>query len=446
MYKALVMRGVHAMTRRRGMSISALAANALASNSLLRVARLCVGASTSSSVSACAPVSALAVATFTPRRCYTTDDPTTPSHSDSAELSQKDLIELNKEAANAFEKGEFLTAIEAWEKVAQSKQHTPNSPTLMSCLNNLACAYGEMGDNVRKLRLLERSRELVRNVYGTDHPQYGMVLYNMACAKEEMGLYNDMKALLEESLALHEKRFNPRHAKVGRVLLLLAAAQDHLGEHDAQVQTAERAYEIVKRHCGPDHVQTTIAMMTLGRAYGSVGQVERQLQLVQAAFNIQEKRLGPKNPQLAMTLMELAEAHQANKDYHTQRALLEEAVELQRRAFGQQHTHLIDTYIALGDACGLLEDTKMQAQYYLEALKIARQRFQGKHIAIGKAALNAARAYLLQGSVAKASKLVEEARVILERNVSPVHPLAKQLEEVTLQIKEKAKRDAAETL
>ncbi|KPA82446.1 putative mitochondrial hypothetical protein [Leptomonas pyrrhocoris] len=438
MYKQLGVRGLHALVLRCAeVPSSVKAADAAVHHCLHRHLRRL-------SSSCVSTTTALAFATLTPRRCFGTNDPTKPTDTDapsstaSADLSQKDLIELNKEASEAFEKGEFLVAIDAWEKVERSKQHTPNSPTLMSCLNNLACAYGEIGDSVRKLKLLERSRELVKEVYGTDHPQYGMVLYNMASAKEEMGLYNDMKALLEESLALHEKRFNPRHAKVGRVLLLLAAAQDHLGEHDAQVKTAERAHEIVQRHCGPDHVQTTLAMMTLGRAYGSVGQVERQLQLAQAAFNIQEKRLGPRNPQLAMTLMELAEAHKANKDYYNQRALLEEAVEVQRRSFGQQHTHLIDTYIALGDACGLLEDTKMQAQYYLEALKVARQRFQGKHIAVGKAALNAARAYLLQGNMEKASQLLREARAILERNVSPVHPLSKQLEEAASQLKKKA--------
>ncbi|KAI5686579.1 Tetratricopeptide repeat [Leishmania braziliensis] len=350
------------------------------------------------------------------------------------DLSEKELIELNKKAAEAFEKGDFLSAIEAWEKVVQSKQHIPNSPTLMSCLNNLACAYGEMGDNVRKMKLLERSRDLVQTVYGTDHPQYGMVLYNMACAKEEMGLYVDMKRLLVKSLALHEKRFNPRHAKVGRVLLLLASAHGHLGEHEAQLQAAERAYEIVKRHCGPDHVQTTMAMITLGRAYGAAGQVERQLQLVQAAHSIQEKRLGPMNPQLAMTLLEVADAHRVNGDFYNQKALLEQAMELQQRSFGQQHAHLIDTYIALGDACGQLENPELQAQYYLEALRIARQRFQGRHIAIGKAAVNAARAYRSQGDNAKAQALLDEARFIVERNVSPEHPLSKQLDKVTREL------------
>ncbi|KAK7198334.1 TPR repeat/Tetratricopeptide repeat [Novymonas esmeraldas] len=345
-------------------------------------------------------------------------------------LSEKDLIELNKEAANAFETGDYLAAIAAWEKVVQSKQHTPNSPTLMNSLNNLACAYGEMGDNVRKLKLLERSLDLVRAVYGADHPQYGMVLYNMACAKEEMGFYADMKQLLEESLALHEKRFNPRHAKVGRVLLLLAAAHGHLGEREAQLRVAERAHEIVKRHCGPDHVQTTVAMMNLGRAYGAAGNVERQLQLAQAAYSIQERQLGPMNPQLAMTLLEVAEAHRVNGDHYNQKALLEQAVELQQRSFGQQHTHLVDTYIALGDACGHLGNTKLQGQYYLEALKIARHRYQGRHIAIGRAAVHAALAYLLQGNKAKADALLQEARSVVQHNVSPEHPLAKKLEEV----------------
>ncbi|KAG5468807.1 hypothetical protein CUR178_01643 [Leishmania enriettii] len=349
-------------------------------------------------------------------------------------LSERELIDLSKEAAEAFEKREFLSAIEAWEKVAQSKQHTPNSPTLMSCLNNLACAYGEIGDHRRKLKLLERSRDLVQAVYGTDHQQYGMILYNMACAKEEMGLYADMKRLLDESLALHEKRFHARHVKVGRILLLLAAAYGHLGEHEAQLLTAKRAYKIVKHHFGPEHVQTTISMLTLGRAYGAAGQVERQLQLAQAAYSTQEKRLGPMNPQLAVTLLEVADAHKANGDFYNQKALLEQAVELQQRSFGQQHTHLIDTYIALGDACGQLENLKSQAQYYFEALKIARHRFQGKHILIGKAAVNAARAYLSQGDKAKAQALLDEARSIVELNVSPAHPLSKQLDKVTKEL------------
>lgn len=351
--------------------------------------------------------------------------------------TEVELIEMSKKAAGAFQEGDYATAIENWEAVANSENHADDSPTLMSCLNNLACAYGETGDNIRKAKLLELSRRLVEKVYGTDHPQYGMVLYNMACAKEEMGFYAEMRQLLEESLALHEKRFNPKHAKVARVLLLLATAYDHVGEHGKQLEAAQRAYEIVRRHCGTEHVQTTIALMTLARAYGSNDQPEKYLQTALTAFEIQERKLGPLNPQLTLTLLDLAAAYGANKDYYNQKEMLERAVAVQKRAFGKQHTYLIDTYIALGEANEKLEDTATMAHYYNEALKVAHSRYQGKHVGIGVAATKAAHGAVRLGQLKKARALVAEASDMLAANVSDNHPSAKDLQTVIAELEKK---------
>lgn len=360
------------------------------------------------------------------------------------EYTPVELIELNKKAAEAFQGGDFIAAIDHWEVVATAESHNESSPTLMSCLNNLACAYGEVGDHRRKLKLLERSLQMVAKVYGTEHPQYGMVLYNMACAKEEMGRYEEMRQLLEASLALHERYFKPKHAKVGRVLLLLASAYDHVGEHARQLQTAQRAYEIVRRHCGPEHVQTTIAMMTLARAYGSNGQPEQYLQMALAALDIQEKKLGPANPQVALTLLELAGAYAANGEYHSQKETLERAVSVQKRAFGKQHTYLIDTYIALGEACDKLGDTATMAHHYNEALKVARSRYQGKHIGIGVAATKAAVGALRTGQRSRARVLAEEAQGILSVSVSAAHPASKELAAVMAELEVEEARKKAE--
>ncbi|EAN87822.1 hypothetical protein, conserved [Trypanosoma cruzi] len=348
--------------------------------------------------------------------------------------------ELQKSAAEFFERGEFMNAIKQWESVIESMDKADNNNNnrqyvLMSCLNNLACAYGEIGNYARKLQLLERSRDMVEQVYGRDHPQYGMVLYNIASAYEEMGRYQEMEDLLLKSLDIHERKFHSKHAKVGRVLLLLAEAHGHLGKHGAQLQVAERALEIVRRHCGPEHIQTTIALLTFSRAHGANGNHAKRLQIAQQAYDIQERKLGALNPQIALTLLELADAHGANRDYFHQKDLLEKAIELQKRAFGSQHTQLVSTYTALGDAYGNLDDRNNQFASYREALDIARQRYRGNHIVIGTASNKCAWGYLRIGKVEEAKTLAEEARRIIEGMVSEKHPAAVELRATLQELK-----------
>nr|CCC89994.1 conserved hypothetical protein [Trypanosoma congolense IL3000] len=336
--------------------------------------------------------------------------------------------ELHKAGAEAFERGDFRHAIRQWEAVMTAKGGANAGSVLaMNCLNNLACAYGEVGDHKRKLQLLKQSLQMVKDVYGENHPQYGMVLYNMACAYEEMGQYQEMEDLLLHSLVIHEKKFNPLHPKVGRVLLLLADAHGHLGKHEVQLQVAERAFNIVRRHCGANHMQSTHAMLTLARAHGANGNSFRRLQLAQHAYEIQEGKLGAMNPQLALTLLELADACGADGDHHRRKELLERAIEVQKRAFGSQHTLLTRTYTALGDVYGDLNDKENQASCYREALEVARQRYEGNHVIIGTAAIKCAFGYLRTGRVNKAKALAEEARGIIDVTVTENHPAAVEL-------------------
>ena len=67
-------------------------------------------------------------------------------------------------------------------------------------LNNLATAYGDLGDNQKQKDLLEEALSIDTAHYGRDHWQTASTLGNLATAYGALGDSQKKKDLLEEAL------------------------------------------------------------------------------------------------------------------------------------------------------------------------------------------------------------------------------------------------------
>ncbi len=74
-------------------------------------------------------------------------------------------------------------------------------------LNNLAIAYGSLGDPKRQKELLERALKIEEAHYGQDHFEVAMTLNNLANAYGSLGDPERQTELLERALKICEAHY-----------------------------------------------------------------------------------------------------------------------------------------------------------------------------------------------------------------------------------------------
>ena len=364
----------------------------------------------------------------------------------STTLTPIEAKNLSTEASNHFASHEYDAAIGLWEKVRvaeisrMTSPNVPPSPVLIQCLNNLACAKGEVGLVRDKIDLLKEALQYTQTNYGNEHVQYAVSLYNLGSALGEFGNFNEMKRVLEESLALTSKLFGPNSAKAARVQLLLAEAYDNIGLHKEQLQCSQKAFEIIERHCGKKHLQTSISRAAYALAIGRNGEMSKCISMLQVAREELESLLGPSHPQLSHTLFRLAWAHGCQKEYLQQKSLLETALESQKRSFGANDQRNFDIFIALAEASRNLKQSDDEFDYSKAALKTAEEKIGSHHFKTGRACYCCANLYFSNRSFNLALKFSSRAYEIFRRNFGDDHRETKQ----ALELRDKAQNEVNE--
>ena len=81
-------------------------------------------------------------------------------------------------------------------------------------MNNLANAYGCLGDPRKKKDLLERALKIEEKHYGREHFEVAKILGNLGNAYGDLGEHNKKKDLLERALEIKERHFGEDHFEV----------------------------------------------------------------------------------------------------------------------------------------------------------------------------------------------------------------------------------------
>ena len=95
---------------------------------------------------------------------------------------------------------------------------------------------------------------------GPDHPDTLSSMQNLACAYDDLGRYGDALALFEETLALRKAKLGPDHPDTLRTMNDLARVYGLLGRYADALALGEETLALLKAKLGPDHPDTLITM------------------------------------------------------------------------------------------------------------------------------------------------------------------------------------------
>jgi len=148
------------------------------------------------------------------------------------------------EAANAFER-----ALTIYSQIG-------DEPSTAIALNNLGSVYKSRGDYGRALATYEKSLEISRKVFGTEHPDSATTMNNLATVYAAMGDLARAQDLFQRSLATTEKVFGSNHPRTATALSNLASVYASMGELDRALELYQRALGVLTSGLGPDHPTT----------------------------------------------------------------------------------------------------------------------------------------------------------------------------------------------
>ena len=169
-------------------------------------------------------------------------------------------------------------------------------PNTLASLNNLASAYGKIGEYEKSLEITEKNYEIRCRILGEEHLDTLISLNNLAYYCYTIGEYSRAIALSERAYELARKSLGEEHPTTLSCMNNLASAYGKIGKQEKALELYEKAYEIRCRILGEEHPDALISLNNLASAYVNVGEETRALELFKKAYFSMSKVLGANHP------------------------------------------------------------------------------------------------------------------------------------------------------
>lgn len=261
-------------------------------------------------------------------------------------LSTMNNLALTLEARGEYEEAESLLR-ELLE--ARRRRLGADHPITLTSVNNLAYMLWRTGQYPGAMERFEEAVALGHRIYGSDdNPQMAIMLNNLGVAQRRAGAFADSERSHRMALAMNERLFGRRHPRVagdldnlGRTLL----AQRRVGEAE---KLHERSLAIRTDLLGEDHPDRAESLAALGEAKLALGAEEEGLSLLEDALRVRSASLGADHPRTAQTLHDLGVALLGADAPDAAEQRLREALDVRRAKLGDEHPEVAATLTVLG--------------------------------------------------------------------------------------------------
>ena len=193
----------------------------------------------------------------------------------------------------------------------------------LTCLNNLASIYGDLGNYKKAQELNEKCYSLKCKVLGEEHPDTLVTLNNLACTYNNLGDYQKALELLEKCYALQCEVLGEEYPVTLTTLNNLAHTYGQLGEYKRALELQEKCYALQCKALGEEHPDTLMMLNNLAGTYGKLGDHKKALGLFEQCYVLMCKVLGEEHPDALRSLGNLAWTHMQLADYEKAACLLE---------------------------------------------------------------------------------------------------------------------------
>ncbi len=333
------------------------------------------------------------------------------------------LVDLFKRSDPTEHRGEKMTADEILERGARRievelKQDPETQSHMMDAIGRVYLSAGKT-DNA--LPLLERSLELRRQLFGSEHLVTASSMRSLADARREMGDFAMAEKLLRDALRIEREKLGNDNDTVAVTLADLASVLMDRGEWDA----AERIYRESLRtyqSIGKEHdVSATEVMNDFANLLISKGDYPAAEALYRRALDIHRRDLGISHPTTAVYMANLAMVMQMEGELAEAEPLYVESIEILRRVNGAEHPNTITILGSYGWFLQVKGELDEAERVLREVLALRRKILGGRHVMVGYDSSNLADVLYERRRLVEAEALYREALAIFEATVSPTH-------------------------
>ncbi len=311
-------------------------------------------------------------------------------------------VDANRYKAQEFEKlGEYLKAVEMYEKTVQAEKDSPDPIKLniVTGLNQAAYYYSLAGQYKTATDKIDEALKIARKLKRDD------IIAD--CLNSFGYFYNYLKQhdvavkYYLEALDIY-RRLGNEH-KIVANLNFIGNTYNSLGQYDTAIEYLERALDLDKKLNRESNIAADFN--NVGRVYETIGKYDNAIEYYDKALSIY-KKLGLEE-EISNGLNNIGNIYNYWEQYITAVKYYEESLNIYRKLWKQDSIVFRRRISKISDFCKTTGQNEMAIKYYLEALDIYRNLGQSSNVA---ACLNnIGTVYQNQGMHEKAVMYFEDA-------------------------------------
>lgn len=257
------------------------------------------------------------------------------------------------------------------------KNHGPEDPRTLSCMNNLSAAYGNLGKHQESLLLQEQVYSLTGKLMGEEDPQTLIARNNLAVAYSEQGRYQDALPLYEKSCSILRNIHGEENEQTLAVKMNLAYTYGMLKRYEEAIKLSEKTYTQSCKILGLTHPNTLKLLNHMSIIYYDSGREKDGIALQERVYALRQQALGERHPDTLTSMNNLAVYYGWDGKLKKALELAKKNHTLQTQILGENHP---DTLSALQNVAGLYEemDRRQKAVNLREKLWKQQEKLLGE--------------------------------------------------------------------
>jgi CHAT domain-containing protein/tetratricopeptide (TPR) repeat protein len=289
--------------------------------------------------------------------------------------------------------------------------------------SRLADALSDQGKYAEAEAFYRKALEIRRRAHGEDHPRTAESSNDLGVDLNHQAKYVEAEPLLKKALEIERQAKGDDHADLAVIYFSLAENCQHRGKVAQAEPLYRRALEIRRREFGDAHRLTGDSYTGLGTNLYSQGKNAEAEALFLKALEICRRLFPEAHPSTAMSYNNLAVAKLALGKAVEAEPLCRKSLEIWRQVRGDEHPETASAYNNVGMVLVEQGRSAEAEPYYQRALAIRRRRLGENHPDTGTIYHNLGGILFAQGKYAEAESVVERAVSIWQRALGPDHPL-----------------------
>ena len=333
----------------------------------------------------------------------------------------KNVSKWIEKGEKAEKKGDFEKAIHYYELTKDTYEKCDSiDEKLVDVLATLGYLYSKLGDSNKAVEYGIKAKDVVKTIYGENHPDYAILLRNIAGYYFDSGNYDQAVKFCIKAIDAFKIIHGENHPKYAKSLIDVVIYCYTLGDYYKAIEYGTKAMEICKAVLGENDMFYAMSLGLLAKSYFNLHNYSTAIEYGIKEMEAVKDILGEDHHNYATSLGNLAEYCSAFGDYSNAKKYGIKSLEIRKLLLGENHPDCAKSLSNLAVDYSNLGDYSKAIEYGTKAAKIEKAILGEDHPDYAISLNNLAEYYSKIGDHSKAieygTKAVEINKAILGEN------------------------------